>query len=94
VFDERFDWVPDQCPRHSWPTPRPLPVSGINRSQLVTWLVDPIRNMWSVQVVTRTYISQYTVLTAPWSMSSEIPHSQWPTPCMSRISKLSSRLPY
>jgi hypothetical protein len=41
------------------------PVSWINRSQLVTWIVDPIHDMWSVQVVTQTYISQYMVLTAP-----------------------------
>jgi hypothetical protein len=53
----------------------PLLVSRINRSQLVTWLVDPIHDMWSVRVVTRTYVSQYTVLTTPRAMSSEIPHS-------------------
>jgi hypothetical protein len=94
VFNERSDWVPDQCSIHSRPTPHPLLVLGINRSQLVTWLVDPIRDMWSVQVVTRTYISQYTVLTTPRAMSSEIPHSWQRTPHMSRISKLSSRLPY
>jgi hypothetical protein len=31
----------------------PLPVSWINRSQLVTWLIDPIRDMLCVWVVTR-----------------------------------------
>ena len=43
----------------------PWPVSSINRSQLVTRLVDPIHDMWSVWVVTQTYVSQYTILTAP-----------------------------
>jgi hypothetical protein len=66
----------------------------INRSQLVTWLVDPIGDIWSVRVVTRTYVSQYMVLTAPWATSPEIPYSRRPTPRLSKISKLSSRLPY
>jgi hypothetical protein len=94
VSHERFERVPDQCPGHSRLTPPTLPVSRINRSQLVTWLVDPIRDMWSVQVVTRTYVSQYTVLTASRATSTEILHSRRPTPRMSKISKLSSRLSY
>jgi hypothetical protein len=76
----RFERVSGQCPGHSQPTP-PL------RLQLVTWLVDPIRDMWSIRVVTRTYVSQYTVLISPRATSSEVPHSRWPTPCMSKISK-------
>ena len=101
ISDKRFErlpsqcphfWLPGQCPGHSWPTPTPLPDSQINRLWLVTWLVDPIHDMWSVRVVTRTYVSQYTVLTTPRAMSSEIPHSWRPTPRMSKISKLSSRL--
>jgi hypothetical protein len=94
VSHERFERVPGPCPRHSWPMPPPLPVSRINRSQLVTWLVEPIHDMWSVRVVTRTYVSQYTVLTAPQATSSKIPHSRRPIPRMSKISKLSSRLSY
>ena len=80
VSDERFKRLPGQCPEHFRPTPTPLPIWRINMSQLVTWLVDPISNMWSVWVVTWTYISQYMVLIAPRAMSSEIPHSRWPTP--------------
>jgi hypothetical protein len=80
VSYERFERVPGQCPGHSRPTP-PL------RLQLVTWLVNPIRDMWSVRVVTQIYVCQYTILTAPWVTSSEVPHSRWPTPCMSKISK-------
>jgi hypothetical protein len=38
--------------------------------------------MWSVRVVTRTHISQYTVVNAPRAMLFEIPHSQRPTPRM------------
>jgi hypothetical protein len=36
----------------------PMPVSRINRSQLVTWIVDPIRDMGSVRVVNQTHVSQ------------------------------------
>ena len=46
VFYERFERLPGQCPEHSRPMPTPLPVSWINRSQLVTWLVDPIRGLY------------------------------------------------
>ena len=58
VSDERFDWLLDQCLRHSWPTPTPSPVSRINRSWFVTWLVAPICDMWSIRMVTQTYASQ------------------------------------
>jgi hypothetical protein len=59
---KRSDWVPNQCPGYSRLMPSPLPISQINRSQLVTWLVNPICYMWSVRVVTRTYVSQYYVV--------------------------------
>jgi hypothetical protein len=36
----------------------PMPVSRINWSQLATWLVDPIHDMWYVWVVTWTHVSQ------------------------------------
>ena len=94
VSDERFERLPSQCPRHSRPMPTPLPVSWINRSHLVNWLIDPIHDMWSVWVVARIYVSQYMVLIAPRATLSEIPHSWWPIPRMSKISMLSSRLSY
>jgi hypothetical protein len=35
----------------------PFPFAWINQLQLVTCLVDPIHDMWSIRVVTQTHVS-------------------------------------
>ena len=39
-------------------------------------------------------LSQWTVLNPPWATSLEIPHSQWPTPCLSEKINLTTKTSY